>query len=281
MRIDWEIAQIRPNKKQKIEGKYLLDLRTRMYELEHNLALKNKEIEQSKNNLMIKEESFKQLTKKFITTEENHTNLISDLKRKLKLAETKVTEKVDRADVSIEKIKELEQKITNKDNELMRVKFNLEKANKEIESIKTHLNANSAGKANQIGELKSALEKTNREVELLKQELAQSMTTKSVDLTRYETELEEKTKQIEINKKDLDHTILTKDSIISKLEKDLEHKIKQIEELNNTINDLYDQMSTTKPTKTIAVNENDVMKRIKELMDLKGFVTDKELEQLL
>ncbi|TFG24870.1 MAG: hypothetical protein EU532_12190 [Promethearchaeota archaeon] len=277
MRIDWEIAQIRPNKKQKIEGKFLLDLRSKIYELEHDLAQKYKEIEQSKEKLTITEQSFNQLTEKFITTEKNLNNVISDLKKKLRLAEAKVTEKGDRVDVSIDRIKELEQKISNKDNELMRVKFNLEKATKEIENIKSHLNANSAGKASQIGEIKNSLEKTNREVELLKQELEQSIAAKTMNLTRFETELEQKTKQIEINKKDLDHTILTKDSIIAKLEKDLERKIKQIEDLNNTINDLYDQMSSTKPIKTITLDGNLVMKRIKELMDLKGFVTDKEL----
>jgi chromosome segregation ATPase len=281
MRIDWELAQIRPNKKQKIEGKFLIDLRTKIYELEHNLALKNKEIDQSKEKLSITEQSFNQLTQKFITTEKNLNNVISDLKKKLMMSETKVIEKVDKVDGSMERIKELEQKISNKDNELMRVKLNLEKANKEIESIKIYLNQNSTGKEIQIGDLKNALEKTNREVQILKHELEQAISTKSFDINRFKTELEQKSKQIEINKKDLDHTILTKDSIIAKLEKDLEKKINQIEELNNTINDLYDQMSNNKDHRAVISNESDVMRRIKELLDLKGFITDKELEQIL
>ena len=100
----------------------------------------------------------------------------------------------------------------------------------------------------------------------------------AVDLKTLEQKIN---KQIEINKKDLDHTILTKDSIIAKLEEDLEKKINQIEELNNNINELYSQMSNVKSFPIPRENESDILKRIKELMDLKGFVTDKELEQIL
>ena len=278
MRIDWELATIKANRRQKVEGKYLLDLRTKIYDLEHNLSQRNKEIEQAKEKLTITEQSFNQLTEKFIASEKNMNDIILDLKKKV--AETKVTEKVDRVDLSLERITDLEQKIVNKDNGLMRVKFNLEKTNKEIENIKNHFLQNSSGKENQIEDLRADLERTNREVEILKQEHEQTASTKNLDVNRFKTVIEQKTKQIEINKKDLDHTILTKDSIIAKLEKDLESKIKQIEELNNNINELYGQMSNVQEPRTIITNESELMKRIKELMDLKGFLTDKELEQL-
>ena len=163
----------------------------------------------------------------------------------------------------------------------MRVKFNLEKTNKEIENLKNHLSQNSSGKESQIGQLRNDLERTNREIETLKQELEQGVSTRDLDVNRFKTIIEQKNKQIEINKKDLDHTILTKDSIIAKLEKDLESKIKQIEELNNNINELYGQMSNVQEPSKIITDESELMKRIKELMDLKGFVTDKELEQLM
>ena len=283
MRIDWELATVKPNRRQKIEGKYLLDLRTKIYDLEHELSQSIKEIEQSKEKLTITEQSFKSLTDKFIASEQNMNEVISDLKKKLRTAETKVTEKVDRVDLSLDRITDLEQKIVNKDNELMRVKFNLEKTNKEIEQIKNHFSQNSTGKEGQIEELRSDLERTQREVDILKQELEQAVSTKSLDLNQFKIELEQKNKQIQINKKDLDHTILTKDSIIAKLEKDLEEKINQIEELNNNIDSLYTQISNVKEpglTLTNAANESDLLKRIKELMDLKGFITDKELEQL-
>jgi len=283
MRIDWELATIKANKRQKVEGKYLLALRSKIYDLEHDLSQRNKEIEQAKEKLTITEQSFNQLTEKFIASEKNMNINISDLKKKL--AETKVTEKVDSVDVSLDRITDLEQKIVNKDNELMRVKYNLEKTNKEVENIKNHFLQNSSGKKNQIEKLRADLEITNREVEILKQELEQTASTKNLDVTvnRFKTEIEQKTKQIEINKKDLDHTILTKDSIIAKLEKDLESKINQIEELNNNINELYSQISNVKDPGVFVTNvsnESDLMKRIKELMDLKGFLTDKELEQL-
>ncbi len=281
MRIDWERAQIRPKKRQKIEGEHLLKLRGKIYGLEHELAQKNKEIDQAKEQLTITEQSFNKLTEKFITTEKNMDNIISDLKKKLRLAEANVTEKVDRVDVSLERITDLEQKIANKDNELMRVKFNLEKTNKEIENLKNHLSQNSSGKESQIGQLRNDLERTNREIETLKQELEQGVSTRDLDVNRFKTIIEQKNKQIEISKKDLDHTILTKDSIIAKLEKDLESKIKQIEELNNNINELYGQMSNVQEPSKIITDESELMKRIKELMDLKGFVTDKELEQLM
>ena len=282
MRIDWELATVKPNRRQKIEGKYLLDLRTKIYDLEHELTQSNKEIEQAKEKLTITEQSFNQLTEKFITSEKNMNEVISDLKKKLRMAEIKVTEKVDRVDVSLDRITELEQKIVNKDNELMRVKFNLEKTNKEIENIKNHFSQNSTGKEGQIKDLRSDLELTNREIEILKQELEQAVSTRNLNLN-FKTEIEQKNKQIEINKKDLDHTILTKDSIIAKLEKDLEEKINQIEELNNNIDSLYSQISNVNEPRlnlTNVTNESDLMKRIKELMDLKGFITDKELEQL-
>ena len=281
MRIDWEYATIKPNRRQKIEGKYLLDLRSKIYDLEQELSQRNKEIDQSKEQLTITEQSFNQLTEKFIATEKNLNNVISDLKKKLLMAETKVTEKVDRVDVSLDRITDLEQKIGNKDSELMRVKFNLEKTNKEIENIKNYFTQNSTGKESQIEELRNALERTNRDVEILKQELEQTDRKSIMDVERYKSEIEQKSKQIEINKRDLDHTILTKDSIIAKLEKDLEQKINQIEELNNNINELYGQMSNVQEPRTILTDESDIMKTIKELMELKGFVTDKELESLM
>ena len=91
MRIDWELATIKPNKRQKVEGKYLLALRSKIYDLEHDLSQSNKEIEQAKEKLTITEQSFNQLTEKFIASEKNMNVNISDLKKKL--AETKVTEK--------------------------------------------------------------------------------------------------------------------------------------------------------------------------------------------
>ena len=51
MSIDWARAEEKPDKKQSVEGRFLLDLRIKINDLEKQLADTKKELAQMKNKL--------------------------------------------------------------------------------------------------------------------------------------------------------------------------------------------------------------------------------------
>jgi chromosome segregation ATPase len=282
MKVDWERAHEYPKKRQKIEGKYLLDLRSKIYELEQDIAEKDKEIDQHTEKLMITERSFTQLTEKFISSEKNLNQIVADLKAKLRTAETKILEqdttkeKDTRGGISVERMVDLEQKIVNKDNELMRVKYNLEKTTKDVEILKSQLNQIIATKDQEVKKIMNNLAQTNQLVESLKYELTEATSGgTNIEIEKFRTEIEQKSKQIEISKQDLEYAISTKDKIIEKLERDLEAKIEKISELTTALNSLTQTNSTGQD------GSPNILSRIAKQMALKGFVSEKEWEQMV
>jgi predicted RNase H-like nuclease (RuvC/YqgF family) len=251
--------------------------------LEREISEKDKEVDQSKDKLMITERSFTQLTEKFISSEKNLNNLVADLKSKLKAAETKLfeeettKEKDTKVGVSIERVADLEQKVINKDNELMRVKFNLEKTTKDVESLKSQLNQIIATKDQEIRKIMTHLAQTNQLIDSLKNELSEATYSggSNIEVEKFRTEIEQKSKQIEISKQDLEYTIASKDKIIDKLERDLEAKIEKINELTAALNSLTQTNSNGQE------GSPNILGRIAKLMAVKGFVSEKEFEQMV
>ncbi|MFX0188994.1 MAG: hypothetical protein ACFE8A_14810 [Candidatus Hodarchaeota archaeon] len=100
------------------------------------------------------------------------------------------------------------------------------------------------------------------------------ITKKDKEIEKLNAEIEQKEIQIEIDKNDLDHTILQKDKAIFKIMTDLEKKVIQINALKDRIHEL-EAKSLENQISPIFI------KKIKEVMAYKGFITDKELEEII
>ena len=97
---------------------------------------------------------------------------------------------------------------------------------------------------------------------------------KDDEIERQKDLLEQSKIQIDIDKNDLDRTILYKDQAILKLTSDLKIKINEINAMNDIIKNLEAKiLEISKTTK--------ILKKIKKSMILKGFITEKEFEELI
>jgi len=109
-------------------------------------------------------------------------------------------------------------------------------------------------------DLESKISEKEKEIESLKAEL--------------EPKIAEKEKEIESLKAELEPKISVKDTEIASLKNDLEVKVNQINELNDKISSFDAQISD-------AEGAPNVIEQIKELMKTKGFLSDREFEDLL
>ncbi|MFW9897837.1 MAG: hypothetical protein ACFFDO_01080 [Candidatus Thorarchaeota archaeon] len=100
------------------------------------------------------------------------------------------------------------------------------------------------------------------------------ITEKDKEIEKLNAEIEQKDIQIEIDKNDLDHTILQKDKAIFKIMTDLEKKVIEINAQKDRIHEL-EAKSLENQISPIFI------KKIKEVMAYKGFITDKELEEII
>ena len=105
-------------------------------------------------------------------------------------------------------------------------------------------------------------------------ELQEEVSEKKKELKKLNTEIEQKDTQIEIDKKSLMQAIDQKDRAIIKLMKDLESKVSQVIEQSRLINELQAETAEIRMSDKIAF-------KIREVMRIKGFVTEKELEDIV
>lgn len=125
MSIDWNRAQKRPKKNQKVEGQILLDLRERINELEGNLVSMTEKFSSAKKNIgLISEQKFD------IDIE------ITNLKSQLEAIFTENEEVRGELRFSSEKITELKQNLIFKDKTIETYKEDLKNRNQEIDHLK-------------------------------------------------------------------------------------------------------------------------------------------------
>ncbi len=162
MSIDWAKAEARPDKKLSIEGKVLLDLRSKINSLEKQLAQKIKDLEKSSGDLKTTKETLSETKKK----DENLEESINSLKKNFE----RVKEEKLYAEAEINKLKSAKQALESKLNESSSKISEVENELKEKEDIKADLQQ----KINEIESLKSDLQKAVSdkyvEVETIKEE---------------------------------------------------------------------------------------------------------------
>ena len=214
--IDWVKVEKFPNKKQSVDGKFLLDMRAKVDDLEKQLSVKKQE----KVNFLAE---IAQLTKDKSALEEK----LSKTEKELNEAKSKIAELDSTLNVSSEHSSEFAQEVAEKDEKIKNLEEELKKQTRGYESIKTHYDNIVQEKDKEIENLKNE----NKEVESLKKKLKES-------------------------------------------ESYLEVKIKGVNKLHDDIKVLEDKLAEAEKAPKI-------LEKIKGSMKLKGFLSDRELDDLL
>lgn len=188
MGIDWEKCEIAPQKAQKVEGRILLDLRAKVNQLEHDLALSKEQLRKSKEEfketykkLTGREKSLVKITEKFSSAKKNLDNVaeqklhvdieltklkphISELKKQLSEANASIIQLQQEFKFSTEKTNEMEQAVRFKDKMIETQRDDLRKRNGEIDRLKDQIAINQNENDKFIEKIKS-LERQLAEVE--------------------------------------------------------------------------------------------------------------------
>jgi chromosome segregation ATPase len=202
--IDWEKCEVAPQKAQKVEGRILLDLRAKVNQLEHDLALSKDQLRKSmeqfretQKKLTGREKSLVKITEKFSSAKKNLDRVAeqklnvdieltklkaqtSELERQLSEAKANVIQLKQEFKFSTEKTNEMEQSFKFKDKMLETQKEDLRKRNGEIDRLKDQLATNQNENEKSIEKIKS-LERQLAEVESspeILEEIREAMTHK-------------------------------------------------------------------------------------------------------
>jgi len=265
---------MKPNSKQKIEGKDLLKLKEKIEELEANMENSDKRVELVKQKYEATEESFREIIERANQKEENLNARIQSLKDQLEEREEKLRNKQKELEYYLGPSLESKNKQQIKGRVSHFPPGSVDKIGEEIENLKFEMGKLKAKTKNEFLTDKMEIVQINQRLDNLIENLDETIPETNKEIERLKEELKVKDKQIKITKNDLNSAIVSKDKIIDKLERDLEAKIAQINDLNNTVDALYTQINETKSIPEL-VNE------IINIMQHKGYVTDKELEKIL
>ena len=129
MNIDWTKAESKPNAKQKVMGKFLLDLRSKINNLEKQLAENKKIIYDFKIKSSEKGKNLEDSIKSLVSSE-------SDLKIKLSIAETRIFDLENIVKALTKKNSDLEKTILNRNNVIEKLEDGFDKRIREIEQLR-------------------------------------------------------------------------------------------------------------------------------------------------
>ena len=168
-----------------------------------------------------------------------------------------------------EKITFLEKTILNRDKEIEILKMDIEQRNVQISDLRK-LEDRILKKDKDINHLKQIIEQMNRQKEIDKKDFTQQLLNKDLEVEKSTEILKQIKKQLETN----ENIIHQKDAEIQKLEVEFENKSKQINEITQKFRDLESKISDE------IQQSSKLIKKIEKLMHLKGFISDREFEDL-
>lgn len=264
--IDWLKVEARPEVKQKVEGRFLLDLRTKVNSLERQLTQKKIDLEKVLNDLESTTKDL-QVTKdvvaskdeKIVELNESFAATKKELNEAMELKDTGILDLKSLNTDLIAKVAELEAKISSVEQQIV------EKEEK-IESTKAEF-------------MRKFFDK-NEELENTREKLEQEIASKDEDIAKKNDEINDRMA-------DLEQKITLKDHEIAKKIDEIEAKEKEIENLKGDIKaDSYDLEHLSKQNVSLvekiaeAEGALTLFQQIKEIMEVKGFISDKEFEDL-
>ena len=130
--INWAKCEESPNKKYKVLGRFLLDLRAKINNLEKEFAAKKKDIQDFRDNTLSTKKGLEDTIKSLSSSE-------SDLKIKLSKANTKISEIEGSLKALKDKNLELESTILNRNKVIEKLEDDFEKRLTEIDSLKKEI----------------------------------------------------------------------------------------------------------------------------------------------
>jgi chromosome segregation ATPase len=235
--IDWAKAEEKPDKKVSIEGKILLEFKSKIKELEIELEKKHQNLAKILNDL--------DATKDKLAGRERSLTELTERKSKARKSHDQIKEEKLHADIEIAKLtsekSNLEQKLTE--------------AVAKITALENHLNNNTTKST----EIEQKILSKNKEIQTLEEERLKKA-----------------------------NELLDKEQEIQKLKSELDNKAEEMESLKKKLNEekqfTGEQIKKYKALETQvsqAVVSNEIIEKVKKLMELKGFLSEKELESLL
>ncbi len=253
--IDWEKAQNKPNERQKIEGKVLVDIRLKIDALEKEVVSLRKELN-IRNAKIVKDQIFSLKTSE-------HLDSVLELYNLLKTQVEERGDKLEHVQIDLQEqnkkmnLAKKEQDVLKTMNaNLQKSLIKLQKENIELDSKLTELKAEKEHEIESaIYDLVKKVAQKNREIEELQQDLNES---------------ENRTKMVNDG---LEITIQDQLKMIDKLRANLTRKTNEHMDFNKKIAGLEER----------ALENNmagKVIRGIKQILFEKGFLSDKEFEQI-
>ncbi len=231
-------------------------------------------LNKSKEKYLMTENNFTEIIERISTNEKALKSKLSEVREKLETAEKQI-EKMDKKIKYYEgPLPKIQEKTKIPRKESFSQMMTITKISQEIELIRYELQKFKTEHLNEFTINKSEINQINVRLDNLVENFEKAVPETSKEMRRIKEELIVKDEQIRITKQDLNRAIISKDHIIEKLESDLEAKIEKINDLTNTIDALYTQISEVQ----CAPN---VIKQIIDIMQSKGFISDKEFEKIL
>ena len=243
--IDWKLAEEKPESRQKIEGKVLMDLRARIDNLEIQL-------ERYKVELGKKVEEIVQIQKKLSNTED-HLSSVSELFT-LNKSELGKNEELFKQEREVQKNinVQLEKSLIKVQKEKKELEMQLEKISPTIEKNK---------------EFELVFSQKDKEIE----HLASIMAEKEDQLKILERKLDQKEKEISRVKEGLEVTIEDKNKMINKLRDKITQKTADLLVLSQKVEQIEKHDKDAKVSTRL-------IEKVLDLLQTKGFVSDKEFE---
>lgn len=132
MSINWANCEEAPNKKYKVLGRFLLDLRTKINNMEKEFAAKKKEIQEVRTETSKTTTGLEKSIKSLTSSE-------SDLKIKLSKANTRISEIESNLKALTDKNSELKNTMLNRNKVIEKLEDDFEKRISEIEELKKEI----------------------------------------------------------------------------------------------------------------------------------------------
>jgi chromosome segregation protein len=199
---------------------------------------------------------------KFNKTTKESTKELTDIKTKLTTCESDLSEtreKFSNLEQEQKSLKDLKDKLNEEITSLKSNKAELEKnlsdAKEEISNLEQFKESDA-----KLGKVKEDLEQKEREIENIKKQLQQTISDKYIE--------------IESLKNDNTQAISEKESEVIDLKSQIEEHSKEMDALNLKIRSLEDFIEEAK-------SYPQVVEEIKDTMAHKGFLSDKELDEIL
>ena len=140
--IDWQKAEEHPDKGQKVEGRFLLDLRAKVNDLEKQLTDTKNELNRTQNNLKSTGESL-----------ESTTNNLESSKSSLDSTKAELGETTSKLEQTLGELEEKTKSNANLNSEIEGLKANLESANSKVSELEGKIEE--LGTNIKIGEVKT------------------------------------------------------------------------------------------------------------------------------